>query len=535
MLMAGKDRIEVYDTTLRDGAQGEGVSFSATDKLDIARRLDEMGFDYIEGGWPGSNPKDVQFFEKAKGLGLKHAKLAAFGSTRRAKNAAADDLNLKALLAAGTEVVTIFGKCWDLHVREALRVEPADNLAMIEESVAYVAREGREVIFDGEHFFDGYRADAEYALECLKAAMRGGTKTLVLCDTNGGRLPREVELATTAALEAVGGAGDVTLGIHTHNDGGLAVANALAAVEAGARHVQGTVNGVGERCGNADLCVLVPSLQLKCGREVLAPEALAHLTELSRYVYEVGLLMLRDNQPYVGRSAFAHKGGVHVNAVQKNPLTYEHVPPESVGNARRILMSELAGRSSVLAKTEGLELDQEGTTKILERVQDLEHAGYQFEAAEASFEVMSRRILGTHSPYFQLKGFRVISERDETGAERIEATIKVAVGGGEEHTAADGNGPVNALDQALRKALVPFYPGLGEMQLTNYKVRIVNPQASTAARVLVLVESRDPSDRWATVGVSENIIEASWIALVDSVEYKLMKDGTKPPPAAAAT
>ena len=530
--MANKDRIEVYDTTLRDGAQGEGVSFSATDKLDIARRLDEMGFDYIEGGWPGSNPKDAQFFEKARQLSLKRAKLAAFGSTRRAKNTVDDDPNLQALVATGTEVVTIFGKCWDLHVRDALRVEPGENLTMIEESVAYLVREGREVIFDAEHFFDGYRADAAYALDCLKAALRGGAKTLVLCETNGGRLPREIELATSAARDAVGGA---TLGIHTHNDGGLAVANALAAVEAGARHVQGTVNGIGERCGNADLCVLVPALQLKCGREVLAPEGLAHLTELSRYVCEVALLMPRDNQPYVGRSAFAHKGGVHVNAVQKNPLTYEHIAPESVGNARRILMSELAGRSSVLAKTKGLALDEEGTSKILERVQDLEHAGYQFEAAEASFEVMSRKILGTHSPYFQLKGFRVISERDEAGAERIEATIKVAVGGGEEHTAADGNGPVNALDQAFRKALVPFYPGLREMQLTNYKVRIVNPQASTAARVLVLVESRDPKDRWATVGVSENIIEASWIALVDSVEYKLMKDGTKPPAPTAAS
>ncbi len=530
--MCSDKRVEVYDTTLRDGSQGEGVTFSVSDKLEILERLDEIGFDFIEGGWPGSNPKDGEFFEHAREVRLARAKLAAFGMTRRAKTPVEDDPTLSGLLATGVGVVTIFGKTWDLHVTDALRTDEAENLRMIEESVAFVAGQGREVVFDAEHFLDGWKANAEYALECLRSAARGGAGRIVLCDTNGGSLPGEVARATAEAREAVG---DVMLGIHTHNDGGLAVANALAGVEAGCRHVQGTVNGFGERSGNADLCVLIPALQLKAGYNVLAPEALAHLTELSRYVYEMAMLPPRDFQPYVGRSAFAHKGGVHVSAVQRNPVTYEHVEPGLVGNERRVLVSELSGRSTILAKTGGLEADPEGMQRILEQVQDLEHAGYQFEAAEASFEVLSRKILGQHMPFFKLEGFRVISELDETGADRTEATIKLTVGGEEEHTAAEGNGPVNALDGALRKALIPFYDCLRDVQLTNYKVRIVNPLASTAARVLVLIESRDARDRWATVGVSENIIEASWIALVDSVEYKLFKDGTQPPPGEAAS
>jgi len=528
--MCGKDRIETYDTTLRDGSQGEGVAFSVSDKLEILERLDEIGFDFVEGGWPGSNPKDGEFFEQAKALALKRSRLAAFGMTRRAGSSADGDPVLDQLLATGVDVVTIFGKTWDLHVKEALRTEGPENLAMIEESVAFILSKGREVIFDAEHFFDGWKSDASYALDCLRAAARGGAGRIVLCDTNGGSLPGDVEGATRAAREAVG---DVMLGIHTHNDGGLAVANSLAAVEAGCRHVQGTLNGFGERSGNADLCVLIPALQFKLGYDVLAPEALGHLTELSRFAYEIAMLPPRDFQPYVGRSAFAHKGGVHVSAVQRNPETYEHVRPESVGNERRVLVSELSGRSTILAKTNGSAPDAESMQLILERVQDLEHAGYQFEAAEASFEVLSRKILGTHKPFFKLEGFRVISELDENGADRTEATIRLSVDGKEEHTAAEGNGPVNALDGALRKALVPFYAGLADVQLTNYKVRIVNPLASTAARVLVLIESRDSRDRWATVGVSENIIEASWIALVDSVEYKLFKDGTQAPGADA--
>ena len=529
--MCGDNRIEVYDTTLRDGSQGEGVAFSVSDKLEIVERLDEMGFDFIEGGWPGSNPKDGEFFVQAKALDLKRSKLAAFGMTRHAQSAVEEDPTLAGLLATGTEVVTIFGKTWDLHVRDALRTDGPENLKMIEESVAFLVARGKDVIFDAEHFFDGWKSDAAYALECLRAATRGGAGRIVLCDTNGGSLPSEVERGVRDARGAVG---DLPLGIHTHNDGGLAVANALAAVEAGCRHVQGTLNGFGERSGNADLCVLIPALQLKLGHDVLSPEALAHLTELSRYVYEMAMLPPRDFQPYVGRSAFAHKGGVHVSAVRRNPATYEHVKPELVGNERRVLISELSGRSTILAKTNGEAPDAESMQLILERVQDLEHAGYQFEAAEASFEVLSRKILGTHRPFFQLEGFRVISELDESGADRTEATIKLSVGGEQEHTAAEGNGPVNALDGALRKALLPFYSNLREVQLTNYKVRIVNPLASTAARVLVLIESRDSGDRWATVGVSENIIEASWIALVDSVEYKLFKDGAQPPGAQAA-
>ncbi|MHC5056981.1 MAG: citramalate synthase [Planctomycetota bacterium] len=525
--MCADRRIEVYDTTLRDGSQGEGVAFSVSDKLDIVKRLDEIGFDFIEGGWPGSNPKDGEFFEQAQTVPLKRSRLAAFGMTRRAGTAVEDDPTLAGLLATGAGVVTIFGKTWDLHVRDALRTDGDENLRMIEESVAFVVAKGKEVVFDAEHFLDGWKSDASYALECLRAAARGGAGRVVLCDTNGGSLPSEVERATREAREAVG---DLPLGIHTHNDGGLAVANALAGVEAGCSHVQGTLNGFGERSGNADLCVLIPALQLKAGYEVLEPDALAHLTELSRYVYEMAMLPPRDFQPYVGRSAFAHKGGVHVSAVQRNPVTYEHVEPETVGNERRVLVSELSGRSTILAKTMGLTPDSEGMQQILEQVQNLEHAGYQFEAAEASFEVLSRKILGTHRPFFKLEGFRVISELDESGADRTEATIKLSVGGEEEHTAAEGNGPVNALDGALRKALLPFYDNLREVQLTNYKVRIVNPLASTAARVLVLIESRDARDRWATVGVSENIIEASWIALVDSVEYKLFKDRTQPPP-----
>jgi len=523
--MCAGERIQIFDTTLRDGSQGAGVSFSSSDKLEIAARLDEMGFDYVEGGWPGSNPKDVEFFDEAKSRQFRHARLVAFGSTRRAQLTAAEDSNLQALASAGTQAVVVFGKTWGLHVSDALRVQPADNLAMIEESVAFLVALGKDVIYDAEHFFDGYKASPAFALECLRAAVRAGAKTIVLCETNGGALPDEVAKAVGAARDAMP---DALLGIHTHNDGGMAVANAVAAVQAGCRHIHGTVNGIGERCGNADLCVLIPTLQLKLGYDLLPEDNLAHLTELSRYVYEMALMPPRDAQPYVGRSAFAHKGGVHVSAVQRNPMTYEHVEPRAVGNERRILMSELSGRSTVLEKLNG-SADSSTMQEILEQVQNLEHAGYQFEAAEASFEILSRRIMGTHRPYFNLVGFRVISELTEKQQHLTEATIKLTVSGAEEHTASDGNGPVNALDSALRKALVKFYPNLAELQLINFKVRIVNPLASTAARVLVLIESRDARDHWATVGVSENIIEASWIALVDSVEYKLLKDGSAPP------
>jgi 2-isopropylmalate synthase len=530
--MCAAERIEVFDTTLRDGSQGEGVSFSVVDKLEIARRLDEVGFDFIEGGWPGSNPKDAQFFEEARTQVFSRARLAAFGATRRAKLAAADDPSIRQLAEAGTPTVVLFGKAWDLHVRDALRVEKRDNLLMIEESVAYLVACGKDVIFDAEHFFDGFRSDSGYALECLRAAARAGASRHVLCETNGGALPRDVAAAVERVRATLPG---VTLGIHTHNDSGLAVANAIAAVDAGCRQVHGTVNGLGERCGNADLCVLIPTLQLKMGYRVLDDDKLAHLTDLSRYVYEMAMLPPRDYQPYVGRSAFAHKGGVHVSAVQRNPVTYEHVEPRRVGNERRFLLSELSGRATVCEKLSGSSGDAEKMQTILQRVQDLEHAGYQFEAAEASFEILSRKIIGTHRPYFELEGFRVISELTDEDVHLTEATIKLRVGDAREHTAAEGNGPVNALDSALRKALIRSYPSLAQLHLTNYKVRIVNPLASTAARVLVLIESRDDRDRWATVGVSENIIEASWIALVDSVEYKLVRDGMAPPLGAGAS
>ena len=524
--MSGK-RIEIYDTTLRDGSQGEGVSFSVSDKLEIAKKLDEIGFDYVEGGWPGSNPKDDEFFEKAKDLSLARAKLVAFGATRKARTRPEEDARLRTLASSCAGIVAIVGKTWDLHVREALRVELDENIRMIEESVAFLVRSSKTVFFDAEHFFDGWKANPAYALECLRTAARAGAKVVVLCDTNGGSLPERIRDGVKAAREAAGGC---ALAIHVHNDGGLAVANVLAAVEAGCTQVQGTVNGLGERCGNADLCVVVPTLQLKLGYDVLPPDRLRRMTELSRYVYDMALIPPRDNTPYVGRSAFAHKGGLHVSAVQRNPATYEHVRPEDVGNERRVLLSEISGRSGVLAKTPGgTSAGSDVTAKILERIQSLEHAGYQFEAAEASFELLSRKILGTYKPYFELHGFRVSSELRGGGPHVTEATVKLSVGARAEHTVAEGNGPVNALDGALRKALLPFYPCLAELQLTNYKVRIVNPLASTAARVLVLIESRDARDRWATVGVSENIIEASWIALVDSVEYKLLKNGTEPP------
>lgn len=523
--MTAKRKIEVLDTTLRDGSQGEGVSFSVNDKLDIAKRLDEIGVNYIEAGWPSSNPKDAKFFDELKAISFGNAKATAFGSTRRAKLAASEDPSLKAIVAANTPVVTLFGKTWGLHVDEALRVPREQNLEMITDSIVFVRNSGRNVIFDAEHFFDGYKADADYAISTLKAAVDAGATHIVLCDTNGGTLPREVFDITKHVMEIAGEAG---VGIHTHNDAGLAVANTLAAVEAGASQIHGTINGLGERCGNADLCVIVPTLAYKYGFEILHADQLQHLTELSRFVDELALLMPRDSQPYVGRSAFAHKGGVHVDAVQKNPVTYEHISPELIGNERRILISELSGRSNVLAKTD-IEPGSEVAKKILTRVQELESLGYQFEAAEASFDILTRRVMGTYKPYFRLEGFRVITELDRAGSEHTEATIKVSVNGEFEHTAAEGNGPVNALDTALRKGLIKFYKNISDLQLINYKVRIVNPLDSTAAKVLVLIESRDKTSRWTTAGVHENVIEASWIALVDSVEYKLIKDNIEPP------
>ena len=518
-------RVSIYDTTLRDGAQGEKVAFSVEDMLRIARRLDELGFDYIEGGWPGSNPKAEEFFARGQKLKLRHAKLAAFASTRHAKHRAASDPNLVKLVKAKTPVVTIFGKSWELHVREALRVTPAQNLEMITDSIAFLRQAGREVIFDAEHFFDGFAANPEYALTVLRAALAGGASRLVLCETNGGKLPHEITAAVAAVRSALGA--QVALGIHAHNDTECAVANSLAAVAAGCGQVQGTINGYGERCGNANLCSVIPNLQLKMGCRVLTPANLARLTETSRLVSELANLAPNRALPYVGSSAFAHKGGIHVSAVARHPETYEHVRPELVGNHQRVLVSEQAGRSNLVHKARemGLKLDtaagSEALAGVLAQVKDLEASGYQFEGAEASFALMLRRALGKTRAYFALAGFRVINEKRGAGESYCEATIKVTVGGKEAHTAAEGDGPVNALDNALRKALLKFYPGLKQLALTDYKVRVLNEKEGTAARVRVLMEFADGEGSWGTVGCSTNIVEASWQALVDGFDYFL--------------
>ncbi|MGD0090979.1 MAG: citramalate synthase [Planctomycetota bacterium] len=519
---APRPRIEIFDTSLRDGAQGEHIAYSLADKLEIAHELDSFGVDYIEAGWPGANPKDAAFFDQARKEQWQHARITAFGSTRHAGHAPGDDPNLQALAASRAPALIIFGKSWEFQVTEALRVSLDENLAMIESSVRYLAAHCEEVLYDAEHFFDGYKANPAYALKTLSAAANAGAQCLVLCDTNGGTLPAEIgAIVQTVAREFPG----LRLGIHAHNDAGVAVANALAAVQAGARHVQGTINGFGERCGNVDLLPVVANLQLKLGHDCLLGRAsLAKMTEISRHIYEVGNLLLRDNQPYVGRSAFAHKGGIHVSAVARAAATYEHVPPELVGNSRRVLISELSGRSNIVAamgRKFNLDERPQDLKKVLQRVRELENEGHTFEAADASFELLVRKTLNKHQPFFDLLGFRVVTMVNEGAAGNTEATIKIAVGGQVEHTAADGNGPVNALDKALRKALEKFYPELKDVYLEDYKVRVCNPRAATRAKVLVTIRSSDHHVNWTTVGVSENIIEASWHALVDSVEYKL--------------
>ncbi len=512
----------LYDTTLRDGAQTEGISYSVQDKLRITEKLDALGVPYIEGGWPGSNPKDAEYFKKAKRLRLTSAQLTAFGSTRHASSAAKDP-NLQALLKAETGIITIFGKSWDLHVRDVLKVSPDDNLHLIEDSVAFLRKHGRRVMYDAEHFFDGYKENSAYALKTVQAALAGGAEAIVLCDTNGGSLPAEI----TQIIQTIKSQIQATLGIHTHNDSDLAVANTIAAIDAGCRHVQGTINGYGERCGNADLVSIIAVLKLKMGLDCLPDSKLKELTEVSRYVAEVSNMSQHANQPFVGAAAFAHKGGVHVNAVMKNPRTYEHIKPEAVGNQRKILVSELSGRSSLVFKARGLSLDLSKETpqakRLLKLLQKMEHEGYHFEAAEGSLELMLKRQLKQVAPFFQLEGFRVIMEKRDRRLVS-EATVKLKVKGVREQTVAEGDGPVNALDNAIRKALRQFYPTLSEMHLTDFKVRVLDEKAGTAAKVRVLIQSQDAQDSWGTVGVSENIIEASWQALVDSVEYKLLKD-----------
>ena len=519
------DRIEIYDTTLRDGSQGEGVNFSVADKCRVAEQLDAFGVDFIEGGWPGSNPRDLQFFERAHRLKLTQARIAAFGSTRRHTLTCDNDPSIQSLLQAQTPVVTIFGKSWLLHVQDALRLSPEENLEIIEDTVRYLAARVPYLIYDAEHFFDGYQSDPAYALASLRAAAAGGPQRIVLCDTNGGSLPETVARVTREVIQNI----DVPLGIHCHNDGELAVANTLAAVSAGAIHVQGTINGYGERCGNANLCAVIPNLELKLGRVVLGPERLKRLRETSRFVSEIANLSLDSRAAFVGDSAFAHKGGVHVSAVERNPATYEHIAPETVGNRRRVLVSDLAGRANLLAKARelGVELDDE--QRVLDELKRMEHDGYEFEAAEASFELLVSKLQGAHRPYFELLGFRVIDEHRGALMPMSEATVKVKVGSRVEHTAASGNGPVNALDNALRSALQRFYPSLAEMHLVDYKVRVITSNLSgTASLVRVLICSGDGRAQWGTVGVSANIVEASWRALVDSVEYKLTRDGVMP-------
>ena len=530
-----RQRVEIFDTTLRDGTQSEHIAYSLADKLEIAHELDALGVDYIEGGWPGSNPKDMGFFDAALQEKWLHARITAFGSTRHAKNTPESDPNLQALVSSRAPTLIIFGKSWDFQVTEALRVKLEDNLAMVESSVKYLAAHCDEMLYDAEHFFDGYKNNPVYAIKTLHAAASAGAKCLILCDTNGGTLSDELGSIVAAVVKEFK---SLRIGIHPHNDSGVAVANALAAINAGAVHVQGTINGFGERCGNVDLLPVIANLQLKMNRDCLLGQAsLAKLTEISRHVYDVGNLPLRDNQPYVGRSAFAHKGGIHVSAVARMTATYEHVSPESVGNERRVLISELSGRSNLAAAMGGkfgLKDRPEDLKKVLERVMELENEGYTFEAAIASFELLVRKTLETHKPFFDLHGFRVLTEVDDRGHSVTEATVKIEVEGQVEHTAAEGNGPVNALDGALRKALEKFYPELKAVTLVDYKVRVCNPRDATGAKVLVTIVSTDHKSQWTTVGVSQNIIDASWHALVDSVNYKLYQMREEKQPVAAA-
>jgi len=526
--------IEIYDTTLRDGAQAEDVSFSVEDKVRVARKLDALGAHFIEGGWPGANPKDVEFFRAIKASPLKQAHLVAFGSTRRAGNRAQKDPILTSLLAAETRYVTLFGKSWTLHVTDALGISLKKNLELIADSVAFLKSKRRRVFYDAEHFFDGYKADPAYALETLLKAQAAGAERLILCDTNGGTMPWEVKRIVAEIAREV----RVPLGIHAHNDAEMAVANSLIAIQEGALQVQGTINGIGERCGNANLSSIIPNLTLKMTLPSVTPAQMRNLREVSHFVAEIANLTPNSHQPYVGDSAFAHKGGVHIDAVRKNPLTYEHVLPEVVGNRRRLLISDYAGASSLAAKAEEfhvtLRKKDPKTKELLAALKDLEHQGYQFEGAEGSFELLMRRLLGTHTPSFELMGFRVIVEKRRADEEPLsEATVMVKVGATVEHTVAVGTGPVNALDHALRNALEKFYPQLREVKLLDYKVRVLAADKGTASRVRVLIESGDDTNNWGTVGLSENIMEASWQALADSIEYKMIKDRRASPKGSA--
>ena len=520
-------KVELLDTTLRDGAQSEGISFSVRDKLAIVETLDALGIPLIEAGNPGSNPKDLTFFQEVRSLRLKHAQLAAFGATRRPNVAVGDDPQVRSLVEAGTPVLVIFGKSWDLHVLEVLKTTLDENVRMIRDTVAHArARTGR-VVYDAEHFYDGFRANPDYALATLQAAAEGGADVLCLCDTNGGRFPEEIAVATQAVRERIGGG--VAIGVHTHNDSGLAVANSLAAVRAGATHVQGTLVGFGERCGNANLATILANLQLKAGYTCIPPSHMIGLTAASRRVAEIANIGLGDDQPYVGTKAFTHKAGMHMDGVSKCSESFEHVPPASVGNERRFLISEIAGRSAVLARIQRIAPAVQKSDKVVDevvaRLKALEQKGYQFEGADGSFELLVRKALGTYQPFFTLEHYQIIGERpaknDQEGAAAI---VKISVSGRTEITAAEGDGPVNALDRGLRKALERFYPALADVRLTDYKVRVLDGNRATEATTRVLIESTDGCSVWTTIGVSTDIIEASWFALVDSIEYKLSRD-----------
>ncbi|MCP4751613.1 MAG: citramalate synthase [Proteobacteria bacterium] len=518
-----KKSVKLFDTTLRDGSQSENVSFSVEDKLLIARKLDEFGVHYIEGGWPGSNPKDLQFFKQVRQKDFKHARLVAFGSTSHKNFKVEEDPRLNVLLEAETPTVCIVGKSWLLHVEFALEITPEENLERIADTVAFMKSRSKEVVYDAEHFFDGYEDHPEYALKTLSAAQRGGADVLVLCDTNGGTLPQRIAEITAWIKSLI----SIPLGIHAHNDSGLAVANTLMAVESGAEHVHGTINGYGERCGNADLCTIIPNLQLKMGYPCVTTDNLARITYLSNYISEVANLSPRDNAPFVGKSAFAHKGGVHVSAVMKEFKTYEHLSPELIGNRRRVLVSDLSGKSNVIYKASELGVDlgehEEKIPRIVDKLKEMENMGYQFEAAEGSLELLMRQVAGDWKGYFELGGFRILVEKDKNGIPRSEATVRLEVKGTTEHIAAEGDGPVHALDSALRKALHSFYPEIEEVELSDYKVRVLNQKDGTAAMVRVLIDFHAGDYKWGTVGVSENIIEASWQALTDGYSYFLLK------------
>jgi len=513
--------VTLYDTTLRDGTQREGLSLSAKDKVSVALKLDALGVHYIEGGFPGSNPKDIEFFERAKTLKLENAVISAFGSTCRKDTPAEEDSGLAALLETGCAALCIFGKAWDIHVTETLQTTLEENVRMVRDSVAFLKAAGRTVFFDAEHFFDGYAHNAGYAIEVCRAAAEAGADAVVLCDTNGGTLPHEVLRAVNVVKLEI----DVPLGIHAHNDAGCAIANSLLAVDAGCVHVQGTANGYGERAGNADLLAIIPSLVLKMDDECISRDQLKLLTEVSHFVAETANISPNPHQPYVGASAFAHKGGVHASAAARLPEAYEHIDPAAVGNLARVVVSELAGRASLTMKASELGIDLTGDPEtvgaMLDSIKDLEHQGYSFEAADASLEVMLRKRLGTYEPFFKLESFRCIMEKREDGRVMTEATIKIHVEGHRYIATAEGNGPVNALDKALRIAIGRYYPHLAEFELTDFKVRVLDEKKGTGAITRVLIETSDGDKSWGTVGVSENIIEASWEALVDSVDFGL--------------